>query len=96
MRADYDNEADTIQIELESVDRLDRDEAGITGAIVGILDERPVIVDLLDAREGVNETLALVAQRFGLDIEALAAAAQAALAAPNRVITLDVALPAPA
>jgi hypothetical protein len=46
MPADYDNKGDAIQIELDvSVDRLDRDDASISGAIVGIRDEKPVMVD---------------------------------------------------
>lgn len=35
--------------------------------------------------------VALVAERYGLDHEALAAAAQSALAAPDRLISLEVA-----
>jgi hypothetical protein len=92
MRADYDSKGDTIQIELEPVDRLDRDDADIAGVIVGIRDERPVMIDVIGTRAGIDEQLRAAAERYGLDAEALVAAAQAALAAPDRAITLDVAL----
>lgn len=36
-------------------------------------------------------SIALVDERYDLDLEALIAAAQAALAAPNRSVTVDVA-----
>lgn len=96
MRADYDSKGDTIQIELEPVDRLDRDDASIVGVIVGIRDERPVMVDLIGARTEVEERLRVAADRYDLDAEALIAAARAVLAAPDRAITLAVALRAAA
>lgn len=86
------SKGDTIQIELEPVDRLDRDDADIAGIIVGIRDERPVMIDVIGTRAGIDEQLRAVAERYGLDAEALVAATQAALAAPDRTITLDVAL----
>ena len=92
MRADYDSKADTIQIELEPVDRLDRDDADIVGVIVGIRDERPVMIDVIGTRTGIDDQLRSAAERYSLDAEALIAAAQAALAAPDRAVTLDVAL----
>lgn len=92
MRADYDKAADTIQIELESVDRLDGDIADIAGVLVGIRDQRPVLIDLIGTGTRIDERLRLVGERFELDAEALIAAARAALSAPNRAITLDVAL----
>ena len=92
MRADYDSKGDTIQIELEPVDRLDRDDADIAGVIVGMRNERPVMIDVIDTRAGMDRQLRAAAERYELDAEALIAAATAALAAPNRTITLDVAL----
>jgi hypothetical protein len=92
MRADYDKAADTIQIELESVDRLDGDVSAIPGVLVGIRDKRPVLIDLIGTSVGLDERLRAVAERFELDAEALIAAARAALSAPNRAVTLDVAL----
>ncbi|MGE5281231.1 MAG: hypothetical protein ACM3N0_02720 [Chloroflexota bacterium] len=92
MRADYDTEGDTIQIELETVRQLEHGErvAG-GGAIVGIYDGRPVCIDVLSARRcGVEQPLKAVADRYRLDAEALIAAAKAALSAPDRAVTLDV------
>jgi len=92
MRADYDTEGDTIQIELETVRRLEHGErvAG-GGVIVGIYEGRPVCLDVLSARRcGVEQPLRTAADRYRLDAEALIAAAQAALAAPDRTVTLDV------
>lgn len=48
MRADYDSEGDTIQIDLEAVDRLDYGDDEVDDRIVvGIRDERPVRVDVI-------------------------------------------------
>ena len=97
MRADYDSEGDTIQIELESVGRLDYGEDVQDGAvIVGILDGRAVMVDVIGTRSDFEEPLRAAAASYGLDAEALIAAARAALAAPDRTVTLDVALHAAA
>lgn len=92
MRADYDKVADTIQIELESVDRLDGDVADIPGVLVGIRDQKPVLVDVVGTDARVDERLRAVGEQFALDAEALIAAARAALSAPDRAVTLDVAL----
>jgi hypothetical protein len=92
MRADYDKAADTIQIELKSVDRLDGDVANIPGVLVGIRDQKPVLIDVVGTGADLEERLRAVGERFELDPEALIAAARAALSAPNRSVTLDVAL----
>jgi hypothetical protein len=39
-----------------------------------------------------DEPLCLAAERYALDLEALSAAAQAALAAPNRSVTVEIAV----
>ena len=52
---------------------------------------RPVEVQLLYPDMDLAEPLAAVAERYDLDREALAAAAQSALAAPDRVVSLEVA-----
>jgi hypothetical protein len=92
MRADYDSQADTIQIELTSgLDRLDYDEIVQDGAVVvGFRDERPVLIDVIGTGTDVDEPLRIAAERYGLDAEALIAAAQAAIAAPDRSVTLDI------
>jgi hypothetical protein len=56
----------------------------------------PVVIDVIGAGTDVEAPLAAVASHFGLDFEALVAAARSALAAPDRVITLEVGGPAPA
>lgn len=56
----------------------------------------PVMVDLIGARTEIAERLRAAADRYGLDAEALIAAARAALAAPDRAITMDVAVRAAA
>lgn len=96
MRADYDSKADTIQIELEAVERLDRDDVGIAGVVVGFADGRPVMVDLIGTEADVDERLRAAAKSHRLDAEALIAAATAARAAPDRAITLDIAIRAAA
>jgi hypothetical protein len=45
---------------------------------------------------GISEPLAAMADRYDLDREALEAAAQSALAAPNRVVSVEVAAGSPA
>lgn len=91
MRADYDSEGDTLAIELVDVDRADYgDDETHDQAIVAMLDGQPVIVDLIGASDGVEEPLRAVAAAYELDLEALLAAARAALAAPDRTIVLDV------
>jgi hypothetical protein len=92
MRADYDTDAETIQIELEPVEHLDGDDAGIEGVVVGVCDGRPVLIDLIGVGLRIEERLRAAAARHDLDAEALVAAANAALAAPNRTVTLDVAV----
>jgi hypothetical protein len=91
MRADYDPSAETIQIELEPVERLDRDDVDIDGVVVGLHGDKPVLIDLIGVGPMLEARLRAVASRHDLDAEALIAAATAALAAPSRTVTLDVA-----
>lgn len=92
MRADYDTSANAISISI-----VDEDESGERSdevhprAIVALSEGRPVEVQLLCPDLGITEPLAAVASRYGLDGEALEAAAQFALAAPNRVVCVKVA-----
>lgn len=91
MRADYDSEADAILIELEEVDRWD-DEVSIDEAMfcgVAFRTGRPVGVSLRYPREEFR-LLQSAAKRFGLDATALEATTQAALAAPDHIVTVDV------
>jgi hypothetical protein len=63
---------------------------------VAVAEGRPVNVELLYPDQGMDEPLRAAADRYGLDAEALIAAARAALAAPDRTVTLDVAVRAAA
>lgn len=91
MKADYDSEADAILIELEEVDRWDEDvrldDAMLCG--VALRGKRPVAVSLRYPREEL-ELLDLAAERFDLNATALLATAYAALAAPDREVTVEV------
>jgi len=91
MKADYDSEADAILIEIEVVDRWDRgvtvDDADFCE--VAFLGGRPVGVTLRYPQEEFR-LLRNAAERFGLDATALEATTQAALAAPDRVVTVEV------
>src|SRR5262245_13494134 len=90
MKADYEAAADLLAITLEDVDRLDGGE-DTHGAIVHKLDGRPVEIDVVNPRRDLAERLNSVAKVHKLDGEALIAAAEAALAAPDRQIAIDVA-----
>lgn len=91
MRADYDSEGDTIQIDLEAVDRLDYgDDEVDERVVVGVRSERPVRIDVIGTGGGVDGPLRAAASAYDLDAGALIAAAQAALAVPDRQVVLDV------
>ena len=90
MQADYDSTANAISITVVAAARADRSDEVHPRAIVALLDEQPIEVQLLYPDLGISEPLTAVADRYGLDHEALAAAAQSALAAPDRVISLEV------
>ncbi|MGO9751494.1 MAG: hypothetical protein ACLP8S_29915 [Solirubrobacteraceae bacterium] len=91
MRADYDSRANAISISLTDVTSADRSDEVHPRAIVALADGQPVEVQLLYPDIGLAEPLAAVAERYDLDREALAAAAQSALAAPDRQVSLEVA-----
>jgi hypothetical protein len=93
MRADYDSQGDTIQIQLEPVDRLSggSDVVENGAVIVGFFDGRPVLIDVIGThRHDFEKPLRAAAERHELDSEALIAIAHAALAAPDRPVCLDV------
>lgn len=78
MRADYDSTVNAVSITVADAQRADRSDEVHPRAIVALLDERPVEVQLLYPDLGISEPLAAVVDRYGLDYEALAAAAQPA------------------
>lgn len=91
MKADYDSEADAILIEIEEVDHWDNG-AAVDHAMncqVAFRDRRPVGVSLRYPREEAH-LLERAAEQFGLDALGLLAATQAALAAPDHEVRVDV------
>ena len=90
MRADYDSTANALSIAIIDAAHADKSDEIHSRAIVALVNGKPVEVQLLYPDMGVDEPLAAVADRYGLDLEALHAAAQSALAAPDRVVVLEV------
>jgi hypothetical protein len=77
MRADFDSEANALDLELVRFKHYDHQEqVDDDFCTVGFAGGRLVDVEI-------------VAQRYGLDGPALLAAAKAALAAPDRLVTMD-------
>lgn len=91
MRADYDSKANAISISLARSGHAERASEVHARAVVALQDGRAIEVQLLYPDLGVDEPLNAAAERYGLDADALVAAAQAAFAAPDRTVTLDVA-----
>lgn len=96
MRADYDSTANAISIAISDAPHADKSDEVHSRAIVALADGKPVELQLLYPDMGINEPLAAVADRYDLDLEALHAAAQSALAAPDRVVVLEVEARTPA
>ncbi len=96
MRADYDSSANAISIAITDASHADMGDQVHSRAIVALADGKPVEVQLLYPDMGISEPLAAVNDRYDLDIEALHAAVQSALAAPDRVVVLEVAARTPA
>lgn len=92
MKADYDSEGDTIQIELDGFQRPAYGEDVENGAVVvSVHEDRPVMIDVIGTRRhDFKKPLRVAAERYELDAEALIAIAHAALAAPDRPVRLDV------
>jgi hypothetical protein len=90
MRADYDSQADAIAITLDEPRGRPRGDEVHERAIVAVVGDRPVEVQVLYPTLGTAAPLAAVADAYGLDREALEAATQAALAAPDRVVEVRV------
>ncbi len=103
LRADYDSKADALSILLvEDQDPYadDTDEISSTVNIALSPDDRPVDLEVLyprrqlegpaDRREQLKADIATACERHGLDPVAIAAALAAAMAAPDRVVTISV------
>lgn len=91
MRADYDSDANAISIVLSGAAAAERADEVHPRAVVALHDSRPVELQLLYPDLGIEEPLEAVSRAYVLDKEALVAAVQAALAVPDRSVTLDVA-----
>lgn len=90
MKVDYDSEADAISIRLTKFDRYDdQEQVDDDFCNVGFVGGRAVDVELLSPARHLD-LLLLAAEKYGLDGIALVAAAQAGLAAPDRLVTVDV------
>ncbi len=98
IHAEYDSRANAVAITLADVDHADYgDPIGEPlSAVVAVSNDRAVEVQILNPEQGIEEPLNTAAERYDLDAEALIAAARAAMAAPDRVVTLDVAVRAAA
>jgi hypothetical protein len=96
MRADYDSSANAISIVIADAVHADASDEVHSRAVVALAEGTPVEVQLLYPDLGISEPLAAVADRYELDRDVLNAAAQSALAAPDRVIMLEVGARAPA
>ncbi len=90
MRADYDSQADALSIDLRSFEHYERQEhVDDDFCVVGFAGGVPVRIALLSPAEHID-LLEVAAERYELNGVALVATAQAALAAPDRVVTLEV------
>ena len=91
MRADYDSTANAIAISISDGIKASSGDDVHSRAIVALAHGKPVEVQLLYPDMGLSEPLAAVADRYDVDLEALHSAAQSGLAAPDRVVVLEVA-----
>lgn len=94
MRAEYDSQADALSIDLIHAERWDGSDAiDDDYCNVALANGRAANVELLAPAEHLD-LLAVASERHGLDAVALEAAARSALAAPDRVVVLEVLAPA--
>lgn len=90
MRADYDSQANALSIDLIQFDLFECQESvHDTYCQVAFAKGVPANVELLNPA-GHLDLLEVAADRYDLDGPALLAAAQAALAAPDRIVDLEV------
>lgn len=92
MRADYDSRANAIAIAVGDIPAgaRARSDQVHERCNVALVDGVPVDVEVLYPDLGIDQPLEAAAASYDLDLEALKAAARSALAAPDRVVTLDV------
>jgi hypothetical protein len=92
MRANYDSQANAISIALSAEKKAEKADQVHSRVVVALRDGSPIELQILYPDSGIEEPLGAAAQAYGLDEEALIAASRAALAAPDRSVTLDVAM----
>jgi uncharacterized protein YuzE len=91
MRAEYDSEADALAIDLVKDTLATRtDEIDGRCRVALAEDLQPLSIEVLYPSMGMDRQLEIAAERHGLDAEALKIAAHAAVAAPDRVIVIEV------
>lgn len=90
MRAQYDSKADVLGIELVPGSTADASDVFGNHVVIALDRDRPVHVEILHPAEGLGP-LEEAARRHGLDAEAIAAATQAALEAPDREVIVQIA-----
>jgi hypothetical protein len=89
MKADYDSQANAVSIDLLEVDRCDDGgEFDENYCTIGFSKGRVANIGLLYPSEQLH-LLEAVAKRYHLDSGRLIAAAKAALAAPDRAVTVS-------
>jgi hypothetical protein len=89
VKADYDSEADALSILLAQFKRYDHQEAvDEDNCHVGVVGGRPVDIELPYPVRHLD-LLQKVADHYGLDGTAFLAIAQAALVAPDRLVTME-------
>jgi hypothetical protein len=96
MLSDYDSKANAISIALARGGGAERADQVHSRVVVALRGGVPIELQLLYPDLGIEEPLRAAAERYGLDAQALIAAAQAAFAAPDRSVALDVVLRSPA
>jgi hypothetical protein len=96
MQAAYDSEANAISIALKPGVHAEKADSRHPRAVVALSHGKPVEVQLLYPDLGLDEPLRTTARGYGLDPQVLIAAAQAALALPDRTVSLEIAAPFPA
>jgi uncharacterized protein YuzE len=91
MKVDYDSEADALSIDLRVTHRWDEGDSVDPGeqCNLSFSEGHVANVELLSPDRHLD-LLSIAAERFDLDAQALLAAAQAGLAAPDREIVIYV------
>ena len=75
---------------VDSVGRAYGDDKVDDGLVISIRDGKPVRIDVIGTEGDLRASLCRAGDHYGLDSEALLAAARAAVAAPDREVRLDI------